>query len=203
MEQYIAKETVIYGGAFNPPTLAHQAILQACVDYAEPRAADVWLLPSASRSDKEITETDQRRLELCDALTQDVLRRSVSLQVETRELERGRATETYETVQLLAAEYPERRFTWVFGADSVATMRSWGGGEWLYENLDMLVIDRPGYEATKLGARATRLAVQTGSLSSTELRRRMASGEPYADMVGSAVGEILRQRSATLEVYAC
>jgi|GEM_PF-3241881 len=40
------KNTIIYGGAFNPPTRAHQAILQACIDYAEQLSVDaeVWLM---------------------------------------------------------------------------------------------------------------------------------------------------------------
>ena len=40
MEQMRKKETIIYGGAFNPPTLAHKAILDASADYAQTRQAD-------------------------------------------------------------------------------------------------------------------------------------------------------------------
>ena len=185
------RETIIYGGAFNPPTRAHQAILQGCIDYAEPRHADVWLLPSASRRDKSIDVSRERRIELCAALVQDCLRRTVMVGVNPLELDRDVPTETYDTVRELENRYPERTFTWVFGADSVATMREWNHGEWLRENLDMLVIDRPGYETVELGARATRLCVQTSELSSTELRRRIDTGEDYDELVGPAVGALL------------
>ena len=35
------KESVVYGGAFNPPTRAHEQILQACVEYADEMHGDV------------------------------------------------------------------------------------------------------------------------------------------------------------------
>lgn len=195
MTEKSPKETVIYGGAFNPPTRAHQAILQGCIDYAESRGADVWLLPSASRHDKTIIETYERRLEYCEALASDVAQRTVKVSILTTELDRAQPTETYDTVQEMAAGYPGRRFVWVFGADSVATMRQWNHGDWLYENLDLLVVERPGFEVAELGPRAVRLAVETAELSSTELRRRIACDEPYEDMVGQAVRQLLVQPS--------
>lgn len=191
MKEFEPTETIIYGGAFNPPTRAHQAILQACVDYAEPRQAEVWLLPSASRVDKTIETDYEKRLAFCEALTQDVIRRTVRLNVETTELDRSCPTETYDTVRELEARYPDRRFTWVFGSDSVATMPTWDHGTWLRENLSMLVINRPGAALPALGIRATELAVDAGGYSSTELRRRLAGDEPYDDFVGEHVYQIL------------
>ena len=194
MTEILPRETIIYGGAFNPPTRAHQAILQGCIDYAEPRDADVWLLPSANRRDKTIDSSRERRLALCDALTQDVMRRTVAVSAHEMELDRPQPTETYDTVRELQGEYPHRRFTWVFGADSVATMREWNHGEWLLENLDMLVVGRPGYELCQLGTRAVRLAVDTGDVSSTEVRRRIVGGESYGDLVGAHVEYLLSTR---------
>lgn len=184
-------ETIVYGGAFNPPTRAHQAILQACVDYAEPRRAEVWLLPSASRKDKAIDESYERRLELCGALTQDIMRRTVTIDINTMELDRQHPTETYDTVCELTDTFTDREFTWVFGEDSVVTMSDWNHGDWLLEHLDMLVIGRSGYSAGELGPRAVRLAVQTDGMSSTELRRRLAEGDEYRHLVSPSVGALL------------
>lgn len=187
----ISRETIIYGGAFNPPTRAHQAITQACIDYAEPRHADVWLLPSASRADKVIDVSTMRRLELCEALLDDVMRRTVNVRVEPMELQRGVMTETYDTVQELSARYPEHDFRWVFGADSVASMHTWDHGEWLRDHLSMLVVERPGAPQIMLGTNAVRLAVQTGDVSSTEVRRRIHIGEAYDELVGANVSALL------------
>lgn len=191
MKEFERQETVIYGGAFNPPTLAHEAILQACVEYAEPRGADVWLLPSASRVDKAIETNRDRRLLYCEALTQDVLRRTVQIATETSELDRGFQTETFDTVRELEERYQDRRFTWVFGADSVHTMEEWGHGEWLKKHLSMLVINRAGVLPVVTAENMTALPVDPGNYSSTELRRRMAEGIAFDDMVGPQVRALL------------
>lgn len=184
------RETIIYGGAFNPPTIAHQEILQACVEYA--RGGEVWLLPSASRADKEIDVSVTRRIALCEALARDVVRGTVDVKVETSEIVRGVLTETYDTVQEFTARYPDRHFRWVFGSDSVATMPTWHGGEWLQEHLPLLVVERPGYPAVQLGRNAIKLDVTPPDTSSTELRRRIADREYYEELVGSEVAQILR-----------
>lgn len=185
------KETIIYGGAFYPPTRAHQAILQACVEHAGQRNADVWLLPSASRVDKDIAASIERRIELCDALRRDVMSRTVTIEICCQELDRHAPTETYDTTQELAADYPERSFTWVFGSDAVATMRSWNRGQWLYDNLSMLVVSRADAPPVALGARALWLQVETGDVSSTEVRRRMSAGEDYSMLVSGRVAALL------------
>lgn len=189
---FTPKETIIYGGAFNPPTLAHQAILQACAQYAEPRGADVWLLPSGNRADKTIATEYGRRYELCEALIQDVQSRGVMVEVNCFELDNSELTQTYETVMALQAAYPDRHFTWVFGSDSVASMPEWSHGGWLKENLSMLVADRPGVPEITLGANARWLGVSS-PISSTEVRRRMAAGEAYDELVGKHVGALLKR----------
>lgn len=188
-------QTIVYGGAFDPPTRAHQAILQSCIEYAEPLGGEVWLLPSASRIDKSISTPEARRIELCEALARDVTSRNVQLRVDTTELSRPKPTETYETVCEFAEEYPEREFTWVFGADSLQTMRSWYGGEWMYDNLSMLVVPRPGSPVGRLGRYARCLAMQPSDISSTVLRTRISEDKPFNDLVGSEVYKLLTEKN--------
>ncbi|MCA9338459.1 hypothetical protein KC949_02780 [Candidatus Saccharibacteria bacterium] len=93
------KNTIIYGGAFNPPTVAHLNVLQACVDYGEQVNGDVWLLPSGSRQDKNIDVPLERRLELVNALARDAVTRTVNIAIRDDELMRAEHTETIDTVQ--------------------------------------------------------------------------------------------------------
>ena len=189
---YIPKKTIIYGGAFNPPTLAHQAILQGCIDYAQVQGADVWLLPSADRKDKAIKVNRDRRLVLCEALLKDIEHRTVTVVVSTIELDRGIETETYRTVRELAALYPEREFQWVFGTDSIASMPSWTRGDWMLRHLSLLITEREGSPYVSPGKNARLLGVNTGGISSTEVRRRMSAGEDYDDLVSPTVKTLLR-----------
>ena len=177
------KETIIYGGAFNPPTLAHQAILQACVNHAETIDADVWLLPSGNRSDKTIEVPVERRLDMLRALSRDVVRRSVQIDILTTELERQIPTETIDTVQELNATYPGTRFSWVFGSDSVETMPSWRGGQWMMDNLPMLIVERPGSPVRTLGHPPTILPIPASTANSSEVRKRMAHNLSIDELV--------------------
>lgn len=185
------QETIIYGGAFNPPTRAHQAIVQACVDYAQPRGADVWLLPSGDRLDKEIGVPRERRLEYIRALASDVITRTMHIGIETSELDRRVPTETIDTVREMDERYPDRHFVWVFGSDSVATMPAWQEGEWMVDNLPMLVIDRPGNSVQSLGRNAVRLDVWTPAVSSTLVRDRLRLNETVSDLVTPSVERLL------------
>lgn len=184
------KKTIIYGGAFNPPTLAHQTIVQACVDYAEPRGADVWLLPSASRKDKNIPVPKEYRLELIQALLDDVQVRTVSVAVHTLELDHPEPTETFRTVRTLERFYPDRQFVWVFGSDSLASMSTWRHGDWLLKHLPILTVQRDTLPYP-LPGNSQPLGVATSRLSSTEVRRRLTTGEAYDDLVGRSVGALL------------
>lgn len=190
------RETIVYGGAFNPPTRAHQAILQACVDRATSTGGDVWLLPSGERADKSIGVSIEDRLRMCRALAEDIVAETVSIDVQDRELRRESQTETYDTVQELEREYPGRSFRWVFGADSLATMKEWSGGEWMYENLDMLVVERRGNITPQLGARAVLLEVETPDVSSTLVRTTLSQGGDAVPLVGRKVADVLRDLEA-------
>ena len=184
-------ETILYGGAFNPPTLAHMAILQACIDYARPRGAEVWLMPSGDRSDKSINASRSQRMAYLAAMLADVDSSGVATHILTTELDRSVQVETYDTVRELEALYPERHMTWVFGADSTETMGEWGHGQWLLDNLDMLVVDRQGYEINPRARRAIKLGVKTMVVSSTEVRQRLHDGRPVDDLVSRGVAQLL------------
>ena len=180
------KNTFIYGGAFNPPTLAHQKILQACINQAENMNADVWLLPSGDRSDKTIDVTREMRLQMLDALTHDVIARTVAVSIDTSELDRDEPTETYDTLVEFKNRYPDRKIYWVYGSDSVATMDLWKNGEKIKDE-PMLVIERPGYPIKYLGRNAVILAVDAIEVSSTEVRQRIATGQSIDHLVSPAV----------------
>jgi len=192
MEQIRKQETVIYGGAFNPPTLAHKAILEACVDYAQTLNADVWVMPSGDRQDKTIATSRDMRIALIEAMIQSINNKDLIPKVVTTELDRTIMVETYDTVRELEAEYPDRTFTFVFGADSTETMASWHGGEYLLENLSMLVVEREGSIVNPMARHAVHMQVEAPNVSSTLVRERLAAGISVTDLVAGPVALLLQ-----------
>lgn len=192
MEQIQKQETIIYGGAFNPPTLAHKAILEACVSYAETQKADVWVMPSGDRLDKSIATSRERRLAYVAAMIVSAEASYITPKVVTTELDRTIMVETYDTVKELEAGYPDRKFTFVFGADSTETMASWKNGEELLEELSMIVVERAGSIVNPMARHAVRLEVETPNVSSTQVRERLAAGMPVDDLVAGPVALLLQ-----------
>lgn len=181
------KETIIYGGAFNPPTKAHHAILQACIDRAEQSGADVWVMPCGNRVHKTINVPRDTRVRYVEALVNDALWRSVDVHIETTELDSGIETETYDTAMMMNDMYPDRKFIWVFGTDSVVTIEQWKEGEWLKDHLPMLVVERPNTLGVELGKNAEWLLIEPSTISSTEVRERLGSDESIDDLVTPSV----------------
>lgn len=192
MEQMRNKETVIFGGAFNPPTLAHLAIFNACIEYAENRNADVWLLPSGDRTDKVISVPREVRIAYLDAMIHDAKVSGVRPEIITSELDRDTLIETYDTVQELKGAYPNRTFRFVFGADSTETMASWNRGQQLLEELPMLVVPRLGSSINPAAHDVILLDVETPDISSTQVRTRLAQGAAVKDLVGASVALMLQ-----------
>lgn len=181
------KETIIYGGAFNPPTKAHHAILQACIDQAEKSGADVWVMPCGNRVHKSIDVPRDTRIRYVEALVNDVVWRSVDVHIETTELDSGIETETYDTAVMMNDMYPDRKFVWVFGTDSVVTIQQWKNGEWLRDNLPMLIVQRPNTPDVELGQNAAWLSIEPSTISSTEVRARLADDESIDHLVTPSV----------------
>jgi len=193
------RETIIYGGAFHPPTIAHERILQATVDYAVNNDADVWILPSGNRVDKAISATRERRLALVAAMILDIDARNVQIDIPTLELDREISVETYDTVQELKALHPNRMFRFVFGADSTQTMASWSNGEVLLRELPMLVVERANYAVNPFAELAVSLSVEIPpNISSTLVRERMENGQSFDDLVGPRVAEEVYSSMAVL-----
>lgn len=185
------KKAIIYGGAFNPPTVAHQAILQACLVYAKEVDAEIWLLPSGNRSDKEIATDNNFRLDIIAALINSTESLGINIQLKTEELFNSKLTQTIETYTLFANNFPMYKQVWVFGSDSIQTMPYWESGVWMYNNLEMLVIDRPGYKLEEFPPKAEVIAVDTPNISSTMVRARLAAGNSIKDLVPETVLQIL------------
>jgi len=184
-------ETVIYGGAFNPPTLAHVAILRACFEYAQKHGAQVWIMPSGNRLDKIIPVSRERRLEYIEALVRDATRGSRDVvKVITAELDRTVSVETIDTVRELEQTYPGRAFTFVFGADSTETMGEWKGGDELLATLRMLVIERDGSHVNPKARHARPLQVKAPNVSSTQVRALLEVGGPIETLVSPSVAQL-------------
>jgi nicotinate-nucleotide adenylyltransferase len=108
------------------------------------------------------------------------------------ELERDGPTYTIDTVEELTA--PDRELFLVLGSDVVAGLSSWHRVDELRDLVTLAIVDR---EHTPLAApegwRVVRVRVPQLELTSTDLRRLVAAGEPIEFLVPTPAARILRQ----------
>jgi len=187
------KQTILYGGAFNPPTKAHAAIVKGLAELARERDADLWLMPSGERHDKSIMADLAIRTAYVHALLASGETHGVDTHIENYELMKAETTETFTTNRYLEERYPDRHFTWVFGSDSVNTMRRWRRGAWLLDHIDMIVIERPGFELIETPKRHRILKLGEMAMSSSDVRRRISEGDEIESLVPAPVIGVLRQ----------
>lgn len=187
------KQTIIYGGAFNPPTEAHAAIVKGLAEMARQDQADLWLMPSGERHDKSILADLAIRTAYIHALLASGETQEVDTYIEKYELMSTGKTETFTTNEYLTERYPDRHFTWVFGSDSVNTMRHWRRGAWLLKHIDMIIIERPGYALTEKPSRHRILKLGEMAISSSEVRQRITEGADIEGLVPAPVVGVLRQ----------
>lgn len=186
------KEIAVYGGTFDPPTRAHEAIMHACL--AQPEIDELWVMPSGVRTDKVGMSSDEVRMGLLRQLI-TVEFASCPVELTDFEMKLPRPTETYRTVSALRQTYPNYRFWYVFGADSIGSMPTWEYGSQLREELHILAVPRAGYELPPESERLRYLdigEIAMAGISSSAVRQAMACGQPTDHLVSPVVAKQLR-----------
>lgn len=207
---------VCYGGTFDPVHDGHVAIARAARDGLQ---AEVALLPAHDPPHKAVTGVDAaQRAEMLDL----AIAGEPGLVVDRRELRRAGPSYSVDTLGELRAELgADAPIAWLVGADSLRQLHTWHRWQELFERAHLLVVQRPGADIDMAALRAASpvvaemieqrrrppevLAVTShGGFamlplpglrpeSSTELRRRIAAGEPWQHWVPTAVaGYIVR-----------
>ena len=186
------KEIAIFGGTFDPPTLAHEAIVAAIMN--QHAIDEVWMLPSGTRSDKPYMTDDDTRLAMLSLVRQTRFDGSTQLRVAEDELKLPRPTKTHATVEALKNSYSHARFWFVFGADSYHSMHTWERGYELKHSLGMLIIPRAGFMVPLQRDNIMHLEVPEAvplNLSSTAVRMAISDGRPYEDMVSPEIAAFI------------
>lgn len=190
------EQIIIFGGSFNPPTRAHEQIIDSCLSM--PGFDEVWVMPSGDRDDKRLLGTDQQRLAMLDAMKDQEFGNDPRLKITDFELELPQPTQTIRTVGALALAYPGKRFWFVFGADSYASMPDWEYGEKLQKQLPMLLLPRDKLDLPNESATIRYLpdiAAMGDQVSSTKVRDTIAENGDITPFVSGAVKAFIRSNN--------
>jgi nicotinate-nucleotide adenylyltransferase len=189
----------ILGGTFNPPHVAHVAAARAARDQLG--LDRVVLMPVATPPHKPLPDDPgpDVRLELARRAARD----EAGLDVSDLELRRGGPSYTVATLEALHEDRPEDELTFIAGGDMAASLPEWRDPERVLELARFAVAERDdaGREAIErrnAGLRGRErivfLDLPPIDVSSSDVRRRVAAGEPIDDRVPPAVAEYIAQR---------
>jgi len=176
---------VLYGGAFDPPHLGHVSVADAARERFE--VERLLVLVSESPGHRAVHASAEDRLALAAvAFPQDEIR-----------------LDPYpRTVELLRAEgFDEPVF--VIGADQFRAFLAWSEPAEVLKRVRLAVATRPGFPRTELDAVLERLdrpervlffEIAPNPAASTDVRARIAAGEPLDGLVPAAVARLVTER---------
>lgn len=178
------------GGTFDPIHFGH-LVAASQVAHAL-HLAEVIFVPTGQPWQKaggRVTRAELRYQMTVSATAEDP-RFSVS----RVDIDRPGATYTVDTLRDLAAERPGARFFFITGADALAGFRQWRDPEGILALAHLVAVNRPGHgvEVGHLPASAVSVVdIPELQISSTDLRARVAAGEPISYMLPTGVERLI------------
>ncbi len=190
--------TALFGGTFNPLHIGHYEMLEALCERED--ISEVWLMPDRIPPHKtcDFLASDADRIQMCRIAAEDFPKARVS----EIEFERDEKSYSYDTVMLLKARYPDKRFVFACGADMIATLDSWYRASELILEIPFIAFNRAEDEnflfhierMKSLGAQIEVIEREIPAVSSTELRLDIKKGEK-SSLIPQKIAEYIFERN--------
>ena len=184
----------IFGGTFNPPHIGH---VESAKSFIKALSLDKLLIIPTFIPPHKISDdmaTPENRLEMCRLAFSGIPKCEVS----DIEIKRGGKSYTYLTLESLSA--PDTHLFLLCGTDMILTMDSWANPEVIFKLATICYARRENDELNntsinekiviyrqKYGAEIVFLNTPVIEISSSEIRRKLRSGEPYQEFLSTQV----------------
>jgi len=198
------KALAIYGGSFSPPHLGH--VSAALALYRELQPDRLLIMPSliSPREKSEPAEKSEHRVAMCRAAFEEEAGFCGRVRVSDYELSNNRVSYTYLTVDHFA-DMADKLYL-LMGTDMLFRLDSWKNFRGILEKATVCFAERrentPQHRKetdgiiekyrTEYGADIIRLEHDRIEISSTELRKRIESGESCSKYLPAGVEEYIR-----------
>ncbi|MCR5345690.1 MAG: nicotinate-nucleotide adenylyltransferase [Lachnospiraceae bacterium] len=188
----------ILGGTFNPIHLGHLLIAENA--FEQFKLDRVNIMPahiSPFKIDTKVLDKEHRKkiIELSIADNPHFV-------MDPREIDSDSISYTYLTLSDMKANNPEDELFFILGADSLKTIKNWRNPQIIFDNATVLAAVRDNDDIDDLKFYADKLKTlfngnvdfiktPTYDVSSTDIRRRIASGESVRYMICDAAIEYI------------
>lgn len=184
----------VFGGAFDPPHLAHQCLVRtAMLELALDR---LLVVPTGQAWHKpRPLSAAHHRLAMCTLAFDD----QPQVQLDARETRRQGATYTLDTLRELQADLPGCDWFLVIGADQAQAFTTWSRWESILEIAIICVAERmsaaltalPYAFETRFPDRVRRLSMPAMAISSSDIRHRITSAQSIDTLVCPGVARYI------------
>lgn len=177
----------VYGGSFNPPHVAHGMVAAWLLWTGQ--CEEVWLVPVFRHAFEGLHNKSlapfETRLAWCAAFAADIDPR---VRVCPIEAELPTPSFTIETLRALRQRNPGVTLRLVVGADVLPQVPKWRAWDEIVAEFSPVLVGRVGYPSDPG-------TVAFPAVSSTEIRERLARGEPVDMLVTQGVAALLSRGS--------
>lgn len=135
---------VVFGGAFNPPTIAHKEIYYL-IDKLVGFDHFIYL-PVSNKYNKSTLISDVYRIDMLKILIEDLPKASLSL----LEIDDPNYLGTYESLKRLKEFFPEEDIAFIVGSDNLLNLKKWIKADALIAEFKFIVINRNRLDAKKI-----------------------------------------------------
>ncbi len=181
--------TGIFGGSFNPVHNGHVHLAEKLLRAAH--LDEVWLMVTPQNPWKVRVDMldDDKRLRLVRAAVEGI----DGLVASDYEFHLPKPSYTWDTLQSLSRDFPDREFVLLIGGDNWAKFNGWYAHEKILAHYQVAVYPRQGYpvDPATVPQGVTVLRTRLINVSSTEIRERLRQGLPVDHLVPPRVAEML------------
>ncbi len=188
----------MFGGAFDPPHLAHRALAEAALEQLQ--LDELHVLPTGQAWHKTRPLTAAAHRLAMSRLAFEGLGRVL---LDEREIRRAGPSYTLDTLRELHAEQPQAELYLVMGKDQADVLPTWRHWEQIVQLAIICVADRDvltGQETRfvpppEMAGRFRKIHMPAMDISATGIRARVASRQGIAPLVSPAVARYIEDNS--------
>lgn len=179
----------ILGGTFDPPHVGHLIVAQDALSALS--LAGVTFVPAAHPPHKRRSDLTPAPLRL--AMLRAAVTGQTGFAVDAAEVERGGVSYTVDTLRSLQRQNPDRKLFLLMGADQYAEFATWRAPDEIRQLARVVVLSRAGERISPATPDVRFLPVTRIDVSATDIRRRVARGQPIRYLVPAPVEALIRE----------
>ncbi|NEX14192.1 MAG: nicotinate (nicotinamide) nucleotide adenylyltransferase [Prosthecochloris sp.] len=187
----------VFGGSFDPPHNGHLAL---CLYARELLEVDRLVISVSNNPLKDTPQAaDRDRVKMAELLAETINRTGAFAEVSSWEVNRGNPVYTIDLMEYLEEIYSTSDLSLLIGEDNFLNFRQWKSWEELIRRYSIIVFGRNADDGASVdSAISERLHDQSFRridlnlpLSSTEIRKRLASGDDCSAEIPSPVWQYI------------